>query len=70
MDEKKAYALKQLLLLFVLVLPSLVGMKDQVGSTRNLLKSLVQHRHNHTQNRAFKDRIADQIAAMQVKNGR
>ena len=46
-NEKKAYALEHLLLLFVLVLPSLVGMKNQIGSIRNLLKSLVQHSHNH-----------------------
>ena len=52
------------------VLPALVRMKDQPGSIRYLLKSLIQHSRNHTQNRMVGDGIADQIAAVQIQNGR
>ena len=41
------------LILLVLVLPSLVRMKNQIGSVRYLLKSLVQHGSHHTQNRSI-----------------
>ena len=61
---------EHLLVLFVLVLPALVRMKDQPGSIRYLLKSLIQHSRNHTQNRMVRDGIADQIAAAQIKDGR
>ena len=47
-----------------------VRMKDQPGSIRYLLKSLIQHSRNHTQNRMVRDGIADQIAAAQIKDGR
>ena len=47
-----AFLLEHLLILFVLVLPALVGMKNQVCSIRYFLKSLVQHGRNHTQNRS------------------
>ena len=58
------------LVLFVLILPALIGMENQIGSIRNLLKSLIQHSRNHTQNRTVRDGIADQIAAAQIKDGR
>ena len=54
----------------MLVLPALVRMKDQPGSIRYLLKSLIQHSRNHTQNRMVRDGIADQIATAQIKDGR
>ena len=54
----------------MLVLPALVRMKDQPGFIRYLLKSLIQHSRNHTQNRMVRDGIADQIAAAQIKDGR
>ena len=59
---------EHLLVLFVLVLPALVRMKDQPGSIRYLLKSLIQHSRNHTQNRMRRDGVADQIAAAQIEN--
>ena len=58
------------LVLFVLVLPALVGMKDQSGSIRYLLKSLVQHGGYHAQHRSVRDRVADQITAVQVEDWR
>ena len=58
------------LVLFVLVLPALVGMKDQSGSIRYLLKSLVQHAGHHAQHRSVRDRVADQITAVQVEDWR
>ena len=54
----------------MLVLPALIGMKDQIGSIWYLLKSLVQHGCHHAQNRPVRDCIADQIAAVQVENRR
>ena len=54
----------------MLVLPALVRMKDQPDSIRYLLKSLIQHSRNHTQNRMLRDGIVDQIAAAQIKDGR
>ena len=45
----------------MLVLPALVGMKDQVGTIRYLLKSSVKHGGYHDQNRSVKDCIADQM---------
>ena len=64
------FPLEHPLILFVLVLPTLVRMKNQIGSIRYLLKSLVQHGRYHAQYWSVRDRIADQIAAMQIKNGR
>ena len=62
--------LEHSLLLFVLVLPALVGMRDQSGSIRYLLKSLVQHGGHHAQHRSVRDRVADQITAVQVEDWR
>ena len=64
------FLLEHSLILLVLVLPALVRMKDQPSSIRYLLKSLIQHSRNHTQNRTVGDGIADQIAAAQIKDGR
>ena len=65
-----AFLTKHPLVLFVLVLPALVRMKDQIGPIRYLLKRLVQHSCYHAQNRPVRGRIADEITAVQVKNGR
>ena len=45
------FLLEHPLVLPVLVLPALVRMEDKTGSIWYLLKSLVQHRHNHAQDR-------------------
>ena len=48
-----AHALPDALLLeYSLILPALIGMKDQIGSNRYLCKSLIQHSGYHAQNRA------------------
>ena len=47
-----AFLSEHSLILLVLVLPALVGMENQVGSIRYLLKSLVQHSRDHAQNRS------------------
>ena len=52
----------------MLVLPSLVGMKDQPGAIRDLLKSLVQHGGYHAEYRTIRYGITDQIAAVQIEN--
>ena len=41
---------KHSLILLVLVLPALIGVKDQIGSIRQVLKSLVQHGGYHREN--------------------
>ena len=69
-DRLNTFLLEHSLVLLVLVLPALVRMKDQPVSIRYLLKSLIQHSRNHTQNRTVGDGIADQIAAAQIKDGR
>ena len=58
------------LILLVLVLPALVRMENQIGSVRYLFKSLVQHGRDRAQNRPVRDRITNQVAAVQIKNGR
>lgn len=58
------------LILLVLVLPPLNRVQDQIRIIRNFLKRLVQHGCHHAQHRPLRDRVADQIAAMQIKNGR
>ena len=52
----------------MLVLPSLVRMKDQPGAIRDLLKSLVQHGGYHAEYRTIRYGITDQIAAVQIEN--
>ena len=64
------FLMKHPLLLFMLVLPALIGMKDQVGSIRYFLKGLFQHSRYHVQNGPVRERIADQIATVQVENRR
>ena len=54
----------------MLVLPALIGMKNQVCSVRNLCKRLVQHGGYHAQHRPVGDRVADQITAVQVEDWR
>ena len=61
---------EHLLVLFVLVLPTLVRMENQVCSGRNFCKRLVQHGGYHAEYRTVRDGIADQIAAAQIKDGR
>ena len=61
---------EHVLVLLVLILPALVRVKDQPCSVRYGLKSFLQHGSYHTQNRSFGDRIAYQIAVMQIQDGR
>ena len=65
-----AFLAKHLRVLFVLVLPALVGMQDQLTSIRDLFKNLFHHSRYHTQNRPFRDGIADQIPVVQIKGRR
>ena len=64
-----AFLLEHLLILFVLVLPALVRMENQAGSVWNFCESPVKHGCYHAQNRSVRNRITDQIAAVQIKNG-
>ena len=49
---------------FVLVLPALVRVKNQIRPIRYGFIGLLQHGSHHVQNRTFRNRIADQIAIM------
>ena len=59
---------EHLLVLFVLVLPALVRMKNQVCFGRDLCKRLVQHGGYHAEYRTIRYGVADQIAAAQIEN--
>ena len=59
---------EHLLVLFVLLLPVLVRMENQVCSDRDLCKRLVQHGGYHAEYRTIRNSIADQIAAVQIEN--
>ena len=59
---------EHLLVLFVLVLPALVRMENQVCFGRDLLKSLIQHGGYHAEYRTIRDGVTDQIAAAQIEN--
>ena len=61
---------EHLLVLFVLVLPALVRMENEVCSVRNFCKCLVQHGCHHAEHRVIRYGIADQIAAVQIENWR
>ena len=56
------------MVLFVLVLPALVRMENQVCFGRDLLKSLIQHGGYHAEYRTIRDGVTDQIAAAQIEN--
>ena len=58
------------LILFMLVLPALVRMENEVCSVWNFCKCLVQHGCHHAEHRAIRYGIADQIAAVQIENWR
>ena len=45
-------------------------MKNQVCSVRDFCKRLIQHGRHHTKHRAVGDRVADQIAAVQIEDWR
>ena len=64
-----AFLTKHPLVLFMLVLPALVRMKDQTGSIRYFSKSLVQHGCYHAQNRPVRDRIADRSLLCRSRMG-
>ena len=55
---------------FVLVLPALIGMKDQIRPIWNLCKSLGEHGCHRAQQGTIRNRITDQIAAVQIENRR
>ena len=61
---------EHLLVLFVLVLPALIGMENEVCSIRNFCKCLVQHGRHHAEHRTIRYGVTDQIAAAQIKDGR
>ena len=61
---------EHLLVLFVLVLPALVRMENQVCFGRDLCKRLVQHGGYHAEYRMIRYGVTDQIAASQIKDGR
>lgn len=54
-----AFFMKHSLILFVLVLPALIRVKNKVCSIRNLFKRLVQHGCYHAQHRTIREGIAD-----------
>ncbi len=59
---------EHLLVLFMLVLPALVRMENQVCSGRDLCKRLIQHGGYHAEYRTIRYGITDQIAAVQIEN--
>ena len=65
-----ALTFEHALVLLVLVLPALVRVENQLRSVWYGFKSLVQHRSYHTQNGPLGDRIAHQIAVVQIQDGR
>ena len=65
-----ALTFEHTLVLLVLVVPALVRMEDQLRSVWYGFKSLAQHRSYHTQDGPLRDRIAYQIAVMQIQDGR
>ena len=58
------------LILFMLVLPALIRMENEVCSVRNFCKRLVQHGGYHAEYRTIRYGVTDQIAAVQIKDGR
>ena len=62
------FLLEHLLVLFVLLLPVLVGMENRVCSGRDLCKRLVQHGGSHAEYRTIRYGVTDQIAAVQIEN--
>ena len=59
---------EHLLVLFVLVLPALVRMENQVCSGRDICKRLIQHGGYHAEYRTIRYGITDQIAAVHIEN--
>lgn len=56
------------LVLLMLVLPALVRVKDQIRSIWYCFKSIVQHSSYYVQDRPVRDRIAYQIAVVQIQD--
>ena len=56
------------MVLFVLVLPALVRMENQVCFGLDLCKRLVQHGGYHAEYRMIRYGVTDQIAAVQIEN--
>ena len=54
----------------MLVLPALIRMQDKSSTFGDRFKGFLQHRDNHSEHRPIRDRIADQILAAQIQNGR
>ena len=56
------------LILPVLILPALIGVKNQVCSVWDLCKRLIQYGGHHAEYRTIRYGIADQITAVQIEN--
>lgn len=65
-----ALRFQHLLVLLVLVLPALVGMEDEIGTARYGFKGVFQHLRHHGQHGTVIDCVADNVAAIQIENGR
>ena len=61
---------QHLLVMLVLVLPALIGMKNQSRTVWDCVKSFLQHGSDHTEHRMLRDRAAYQILAAQIENRR
>ena len=65
-----AFLLQQPLVPLVLILPALVGMENEIGAVRYLYKGFFHHFSYHGQHRMVVNRVADNITAVKIKDGR
>ena len=65
-----ALVFQHLLVMLVLVLPALIGMKNQSRTVWDRVKSFLQHGSDHTEHRMLRDRAAYKILAAQIENWR
>ena len=65
-----ALVFQHLLVMLVLVLPALIGMKNQSRTVWDCVKSFLQHGSDHTEHRMLRDRAAYKILAAQIENWR
>lgn len=61
---------KHSLVLFVLVLPALIGVQDRLCVIRDYYKGFLQHGGDHAEHRPGRNHIADQVLATWIKDRR